>query len=273
MGEAWVGADPGGEDSFGLAFLGASGALQCETVSCVDRAVARILEGGRPRGIGIDAPMWWSSRKGGGRKADERIRRKYGIAPGTVQSINSLRGAALVGGALLASRIRQAFPLTGITESHPKALLKALALEEADIVGHFSVSQVWSNEHERDAGDRSRLCPRGPRGELDDRSGRGSSCLGARPGVVLARADALLLAREHLTRQSLREVCLWVRYCSSRTGQGTVDADACRTAGPRDVGGASRLAGRRKALRWQADAWPALARVSRRGVDQHSEPT
>ncbi len=69
--------------------------------------------------------MWWSSRKGGGRKVDEKLRRAYGIPSGTVQQPNSLRGAALIGGAMLAYRIRSEYPEIHITEFHPKALLQA----------------------------------------------------------------------------------------------------------------------------------------------------
>ena len=126
----WVGADPGGKDRFGVALLDASGELEFATVSSVDEAVERIVSRGEPLGLGIDAPMWWSSDGGGRRKADKRIRKRYDIHPGTVQSVNSLRGAALVGGAMLAFRIRQRFPGARITEAHPKALLKALGLNE-----------------------------------------------------------------------------------------------------------------------------------------------
>lgn len=147
----WVGADPGGSNTFGLAFLDASGRLRCDTVSCVDEAARRILREGKPRGMGIDAPMWWSSGKGGGRKADERIRRGYGISSGTVQSVNSLQGAALVAGAMLAFRIRQAYPRTAITESHPKALLKALGIDGPGFASRFGIVATWNNDHERDA--------------------------------------------------------------------------------------------------------------------------
>ena len=61
----WVGADPGGKDAFGLAFLDASGGLNCTTVSSVDEATGRIIQQGEPLALGIDAPMWWSSGKGG----------------------------------------------------------------------------------------------------------------------------------------------------------------------------------------------------------------
>ena len=148
----WVGADPGGENNFGLAFLDAVGKrLVCDTVSSVDEAIEQIISKGKPLGLGIDTPMWWSSRKGAGRKADDFIRKRYNIHPGTVQTANSLKGAALVGGMLLALRIREEFPDTRITETHPKALLHALELDEKGFIERFKILTGWSNEHERDA--------------------------------------------------------------------------------------------------------------------------
>ena len=147
----WVGADPGGKDAFGLAFLDASGGLNCTTVSSVDEATGRIIQQGEPLALGIDAPMWWSSGKGGGRRADELLRKRYGIPSGTVQSVNSLRGAVLVGGTMLAFRVRREFRSTRITESHPKALLRALALDGSGFAKNFGIPSAWSNEHERDA--------------------------------------------------------------------------------------------------------------------------
>lgn len=96
MDRVWVGADPGGIGRFGLAFLAVSGEMQCRTVSTVAEAAQQIVAAGEPMGVGIDAPMWWSAGPGGGRRADERLRSRYGISSGTVQSVNSLRGAALV---------------------------------------------------------------------------------------------------------------------------------------------------------------------------------
>ena len=151
MNEFWVGADPGGMGSFGLACLDASRELRCASVSSVDEAAMRLVPKGKPLGLGIDAPMWWSTRRGGGRKADEKLRKRYGIPSGTVQSVNSLKGAALVGGAMLAFRIRQKFPCTRITESHPKALLYALKLDGPGFAERFGISTGWSNEHEQDA--------------------------------------------------------------------------------------------------------------------------
>ena len=153
MGRLWIGADPGGIDKFGLAFLDDSSQLRCVTVSSVDEAVKSIHASGEPSGIGIDAPMWWSAVRGGGRMADERIRKRYRIKSGTVQSANSLRGAALAGGALLASLVRREFPNIGITESHPKALLRALDPKDdgASFARRFKIPTDWRNEHERDA--------------------------------------------------------------------------------------------------------------------------
>ena len=144
-------ADPGGKDRFGLAFLDRSGEMSCETVSSVDEAVDRIAGKGEPIGLGIDAPMWWSSREGGGRMADSWIRKTYSIKPGTVQTANSLRGAALVGGAMLASRVRQEFPGTRITEAHPKALLQAFNWSAQSFSERFDLPVSGATEHERDA--------------------------------------------------------------------------------------------------------------------------
>ena len=151
MASYWIGADPGGIGKFGLAFLD-NGKLCCNTVSSVDEAVAEILKMGEPLGLGIDAPMWWSSVAGGGRKSDSMLREQYGIHSGTVQSANSLRGSALVGGTLLALIVRQQFPDARITESHPKALLKALGLTRKQFPKQFGISSGWSgNEDEQDA--------------------------------------------------------------------------------------------------------------------------
>ena len=120
----WVGADPGGKGAFGLAFVDVSGSLRCETVSSVDEAAKAITTVGKPLGLGIDAPMWWSAGEGGGRRADARLRKRYGIPSRILQSGSALRGAAL-----LVSRLREAFPGLRITESHPKALLLAMTLD------------------------------------------------------------------------------------------------------------------------------------------------
>ena len=150
----WVGADPGGKCKFGLAILNEDNQIQCATLSSVDEALQRIaLRKGNFLGLGIDAPMWWSSGKGGGRKADQRLRDAYGIPSGSVQSVSSLRGAALVGGALLAYKVREMYPTIKITESHPKALLMALFESNwKNFAMKFNITtNSFNNEHERDA--------------------------------------------------------------------------------------------------------------------------
>jgi len=43
------------------------------TLSSVDQAVEQIVLKGSPLGVGIDAPLWWSTRIGAGRKADHLL--------------------------------------------------------------------------------------------------------------------------------------------------------------------------------------------------------
>lgn len=146
----WYGADPGGIKSFGVAALEDDGSFKTWLCSSTDEALARIIQ---PAGVGIDCPLWWSSGEGGGRLADRWLRKTYSIASGTVQSVNSLKGAVLVQGLMLAMMLRKAHPNVPITESHPKALLLALCLKDWKA---FSESFVLDGpepptEHERDA--------------------------------------------------------------------------------------------------------------------------
>jgi predicted nuclease with RNAse H fold len=146
----WFGADPGGKLTFGVAILHDDGTFNTRVVSSADEALAWFK--GVPRGIGIDAPLWWSSGRSSDRHADRFIRTTYRIASGTVQTANSLKGAVLVQGLMLAQRMRERFPFVPITEAHPKALLKAQGLgtwEAAAAV--YGLSGLPASEHERDA--------------------------------------------------------------------------------------------------------------------------
>lgn len=151
---AWFGADPGGvkNKSFGLAELHADGSFKTECCSSVDEAVAWIDQ---PDAVGIDCPLWWSSAAGGGRAVDRWLRDTYKISSGTVQSVNSLRGAVVVQGVLLAMCLRRQWPNVLITEAHPKALLKALKLDGwTSIAREFELSgpdPAARSDHERDA--------------------------------------------------------------------------------------------------------------------------
>jgi predicted nuclease with RNAse H fold len=145
----WVGVDPGGKQAFGLAILADDGHFESWCVSCADQAAGHISQ--RPKGIGIDAPLWWSSGPSGDRVADQWIRERYRIRSGTVQAANSLRGAALVQGVLFAELMRRKFPGVPVTEAHPKALLKALDMNWPTFCTRFSISGPNPQEHERDA--------------------------------------------------------------------------------------------------------------------------
>ncbi|MEP3431172.1 MAG: DUF429 domain-containing protein [Roseibium sp.] len=144
----WLGADPGGDKSFGLAWLLENGSYRTERVSCADEAVEMISD--RPAGVGVDAPLWWSSGRSSDRVADRWIRQTFKIHPGTVQTANSLRGAALVQGAMFVQRLRERFPDVPVTETHPKAVAIALGGWQSAEVSRLGVRQSAS-EHERDA--------------------------------------------------------------------------------------------------------------------------
>lgn len=148
---AWFGADPGGKKAFGVAYLRGDGTFKTGIVSCADEAVGWLKES--VLGAGIDAPLWWSSAGSSDRLADQFIRRRHQIHPGTVQTANSLKGAVLVQGYMTIVRLRECFPGLPITEAHPKALLKALSIQNwGALLGRFSIeSKAEPTEHERDA--------------------------------------------------------------------------------------------------------------------------
>ncbi len=154
--KVWIGVDPGGVKNFGVAILFPDGTTQTWCVDCADECIDKLrsIEGIQPIGIGVDAPLWWSSSKSSDRHADMWIRKKYGLSGGNVQTCNSLRGAALVQGAMLVHRIRTIYPSLSVTESHPKAVWVALKVvswsaycEKFQITSSITGEQ----EHERDA--------------------------------------------------------------------------------------------------------------------------
>ena len=153
-GASWVGADPGGAGNFGIAILSESGPTQALSVDCADDAIAFIRAhlDQAPAGVGVDAPLWWSSGRSGDRRADQWLRRRYSLSGGEVQAANSLRGAALTQGAMFVQRVREIYPAVPVTECHPKALLKAIAGNSWNVfAGRFLVDASPSSEHARDA--------------------------------------------------------------------------------------------------------------------------
>jgi predicted nuclease with RNAse H fold len=149
----WIGADPGGKGNFGLAILWSDGSAQTWCVGCADEAneVVSKTVTATPDGVGIDAPLWWSSGRSSDRQADQWLRKRYGLSGGEVQTANSLRGAVLAQGMMFVQRIRDIFPAVPVTETHPNAVLRALELDADRFYRRFSVTVKARNKHERDA--------------------------------------------------------------------------------------------------------------------------
>ena len=102
-----------------------------------------------PAGIGIDAPLFWMQQ--GDRRADSHIRKRVvtaGGQPGTVSSVNSLRGACLVQGILTVRLVAASWPSAMITEAHPKALLRLHAEAKSFVAKYLPLGH---QEHARDA--------------------------------------------------------------------------------------------------------------------------
>lgn len=155
-GKIWIGADPGGKRNFGLAILRSNGSVKTYCVNCADEAVQIVVEqvNSKPDGVGVDAPLWWSSGRSGDRQSDQWLRTRYGLPGGQVQAANSLRGAALVQGAMFVQRMREHFPGISVTETHPKAVWKALRMKSGSAFAkHFGVAAKITDdqEHESDA--------------------------------------------------------------------------------------------------------------------------
>ncbi|EGN75019.1 Protein of unknown function (DUF429) [Idiomarina sp. A28L] len=168
----YLGFDPGGEKQFGWSISSESD--EClvvhktgnanHAVGALEAVRQHISDSDDVIAVGIDAPLFWVAN--GGRAADKKVRDAIKLLgarspSGTVQQINSLRGACLVQGAMIASLIAESFPEASINESHPKAFLFLLGLASSVVqpsnvtVEHFSnyikPSGRTYSEHERDA--------------------------------------------------------------------------------------------------------------------------
>lgn len=168
----FVGFDPGGDEQFGWCVLeGTTRPLSLVQSGCVSDAAAAVdavlrLVGVPPRidGVGIDSPLFWAPA--GRRRVDWIVRAaiKSAGAPnagGTVQQVNSLRGACITQGVVAAHLLRRAVPGVRITEAHPKALLWLINVASADrrvldvstehLAKFVSCEVAALSEHERDA--------------------------------------------------------------------------------------------------------------------------
>ena len=142
---SWFGADPGGRRAnkpcFGVAWLVEDGTFIVDSVDCARAAFNWINErSAKTQSIGIDCPLWWSAGRSGERQVDVLLRKRYRDRIGSsIMSINSLPGAALVQGVMLAHLARIRDPTVQITETHPKALLKAMRIVASKTAGDWSL--------------------------------------------------------------------------------------------------------------------------------------
>ena len=154
----FLGFDPGGRGKFGWAVCAVeSGQLKTigtglgADASTVLSAMQEVLPpDSQIMAAGIDAPLYWVSP--GPRESDKALRKaiaKQGCttASGTVQDPNSLRGACVVQGPLLAHLLHTQFPAALLTEAHPKALLYMLGKDTTRLPAAYESLP----EDERDA--------------------------------------------------------------------------------------------------------------------------
>jgi hypothetical protein len=165
----YIGYDPGGAGAFGWCVVhGASLPLQVLARGLADNAQEAVtqslaaIKGGEVLAAGIDAPLFW--RPDGDRVVDRVVRENLkglGGQVGTVNHVNSLRGACLVQGMVAAILLRGHRPNLPVSESHPKAMLWLLKIAQArdsvDVISFanlqafFAGSTNGASNHERDA--------------------------------------------------------------------------------------------------------------------------
>jgi len=169
-----LGFDPGGKNQFGWCVAEGtnSGRLRLRASDIASHAAEAVTAAlrssgdfGKVEAAGIDSPLFWVAD--GDRRADMTVRsamKRVGAinVSGTVQHVNSLRGACLSQGIVAAHLLRRELPEIRITESHPKALLWLLHVASrikrpvTEVgIGHLRdfVECEWSrlSDHERDA--------------------------------------------------------------------------------------------------------------------------
>lgn len=175
MDGVFIGMDPGGADAFGWAVL--EDAVDCplrvldqgvseNAVQAVE-AAEKATKGRKVLGVGIDAPLYWvaGARAEDERRADHKLRKaitRLEAPGGTVGHVNSLRGACVVQGVIVARLLQERFQCIPVSEAHPKAalwLLKLATKEKkpakvsvADLAKHVAFEASWGEaDHARDA--------------------------------------------------------------------------------------------------------------------------
>lgn len=166
-----VGFDPGGKGNFGWCVIEDRHELPVRVIcvdvadhanGAVDAAHGVVQEErGTVIGVGIDAPLFWVAN--GCREVDQNLRqgiRARGApnAAGTVQQVNSLRGACLAQGMLVGVLSRRQTSGVPVSESHPKTMLWLLGYNPAqtglpELPNLFTLpqGQPVAEEHLRDA--------------------------------------------------------------------------------------------------------------------------
>lgn len=132
--QLFVGLDPGGRKSFGVAILaGNSKSLRpvfTGTGCCVEKICEFIGQQAAKfqspiGGVGIDAPMSWPL-KGGYRPQDEAVWVRCPGAKKSVLQVNSLRGAVIAQGPAAAIQLRKQYGDLLVSEVHPAGTVDAL---------------------------------------------------------------------------------------------------------------------------------------------------
>ena len=168
-----LGFDPGGKEHFGWCVCNDSNHLPLtirasglgnHAQDAVSSAFTWIGQHEHVLGAGIDAPMYWVAD--GDRVADLELReaikcRGAQYSGGTVQHVNSLRGACLVQGIITACLLRKQVAGIPISECHPKAALWLLGIAHVrkppknvtlvDLKEYILHDGSDISEHERDA--------------------------------------------------------------------------------------------------------------------------
>ena len=173
----YLGFDPGGAGEFGwcvaqestesasgLPLIVVKAGIAMHAQEAVCEASHLIPGSALPAAAGIDAPLIWS--RGVGRQSEPMLRQQMRnagckTAEGTVQHMNSLRGACVAQGMMTAVLLRERFKGIPLSEAHPKAWLWiAEVASQLSPVAEIAVSDLpeWCvstqrqlHNHERDA--------------------------------------------------------------------------------------------------------------------------